>query len=277
MTSGGIGAKFDAALAIAMQPTLKRQRPSPRELGRMAGFTLIELLVVIAIIAVLASILLPALSRAKSRALTTKCLSNLKQLQLGWVMYVNDNRDLLPPNNSGGIPDVVGMEAWVYGIVANETNTTKIEQGVIYPYTGSPRIYVCPADPYRIKTRFGDSFPTTRSYSMSTQIGHPRQKSSGILSPPPSQHLVFMDEDDLDNNPANGINNCAIGLRRYPIREWGDSPGRRHANGVTLTAADGHAEYWRWRTKRKSFKRGWRYPDELVDLLRIQAYLPQDE
>ena len=250
---------------------------SPPPPARGNAFTLIELLVVIAIIAVLASLLLPALSRAKASAITTKCLSNMKQLQLGWLIYVNDNSDRLPPNNASGRPGVPGMGAWVYGIVANETNTTKIEQGVIFPDVGSPRVYVCPADPYRVRTRSGDSFPTTRSYSMSGQIGFPGQKLTDIVSPPPSQHLVFMDEDDLANNSANGINDCRIGLRRYPIQEWGDSPGRRHTNGVTLSLADGHVEYWRWRTNRKRFERGWHHPDELVDLRRIQEYLPRDE
>jgi prepilin-type processing-associated H-X9-DG protein len=100
------------------------------------------------------------------------------------------------------------------------------------------------------------------------------KKLTTLTDPKPVKALVFMDEDDLVNNPGNGINDGNIGLRAYPIVEWGDSPGRRHNNGTTVSLADGHSEIWKWKSKRKSFMRGGVLPDEKPDLLKIQEGLP---
>jgi prepilin-type N-terminal cleavage/methylation domain-containing protein/prepilin-type processing-associated H-X9-DG protein len=241
---------------------------------RQTGFTLIELLVVIAIIAILAAMLLPALSRAKTRAQMIQCLSNIKQLQLCWQMYPDDNNDMCPPNNPDGYPGgPPGSEAWIYGDVRTETTDRYIRQGVLYRYNGNSKIYVCPSDRYSI-SRGGTNYPTTRSISMVNFMPPENKKFSTIIDPKPSRALVFMDEDDRLNNPSNGINDGNIGLRAYPLREWGDSPGRRHNNGVTVSMADGHSEYWRWKSSRKNFRRGSVLADELPDLLKIQEGLP---
>jgi prepilin-type N-terminal cleavage/methylation domain-containing protein/prepilin-type processing-associated H-X9-DG protein len=239
-----------------MLPANPDRRLSRGRGAKDSGFTLIELLVVIAIIAILASLLLPALSQAKVRAGRAKCLGNFRQLNLCWLMYADDHLDSLPPNETilGGnrANNFATARTWVAGNAYTDTTTTNLERGVLFPYNRSVGIYKCPADRSTVLDQKRLP-PRTRSVAMSMWVNTELTPSEplypyvwhrlgDIREPGPSQAIVFLDEHE------NSIENSRFATGFNGDWRWVDFPAVRHGRAAGMSFADGHAEIWAWRS-----------------------------
>jgi prepilin-type N-terminal cleavage/methylation domain-containing protein/prepilin-type processing-associated H-X9-DG protein len=229
---------------------------------RRQGFTLIELLVVIAIIAILAAMLLPALSKAKMAAWGTECINNLKQCQLAAALYKNDNNNYLVPNSpyAGYMGAGAAQDSWIdsatgdegMGNVSGNTNILLYTTGLLAPYiAGQIGVYKCPAD--IVPSANGQRL---RTYSMNGQMGAVYMalarfnddapalqyvKDSDITHPAPADAFVFAEENMYSIN--DGYLEIDSHGGTFP-----DVPGAYHNNALGMSFADGHSQIHKWQT-----------------------------
>lgn len=270
---------------LALTKLIKSQSVNPRPQIRV-GFTIIELLVVIAIIGILASLVLPVLSKARAKAHGIQCLSNLRQLGLSWTIYTQDHDDRVPPNQpSLGLPADKAQEqryyelTWVIGWLtldsgdnlvppkytknnADNTNTVYLMNGHLWRYgANSLGIWKCPADK-SLSTIGATRYPRVRSVAMNGWVGafvggiesdpllgrgRMMGKLSEMINPAPAKTFVLLDErDDSINDSYFALSMHGFEPHAPSARVIVDFPSSYHNGAGGLNFADGHSEIHKW-------------------------------